>query len=300
MGDKMHDLYADDGTNGLSRDAQQREKAARAIQSAALKRVIGGGVSLDRKNLLARIMLEQKLRNGLLSLLLTFTLLSLVVYSAILESDGPSRIGLMSTLESVFSLDDSLAEIKTLEDLKGYTHSRAQFDCGWSLLNHGNVLPFLCTVLAVPSRPRHRLGRYMKTISSQSRVLQPLSTEYFSEHDGEVKIFNGFSSFAKPQAFDLMDLKARVDTTEWTMTAWVKLESEGGAIVVRKPLGKSKEESRLSCWSWYVGWPYDEFEFGKRTSHTHTRAHTHTHTHTTVSLSFSLRFCLSFTLPLAL
>ena len=126
MGDKMHDLYADDGTNGLSRDDQQREKAARAIQSAALKRVIGGGVSLDRKNLLARIMLEQKLRNGLLSLLLTFTLLSLVVYSAILESDGPSRIGLMSTLESVFSLDDSLAEIKTLEDLKGYTHSRAQ------------------------------------------------------------------------------------------------------------------------------------------------------------------------------
>ena len=126
----------------------------------------------------------------------------------------------------------------------------------------------------------------MKTISSQSRVLQPLSTEYFSEHDGEVKLFDGFSSFSKPQAFNLMDLKARVDTTEWTMTAWVKLESEGGAVVVRKPLGKAKEESRLSCWSWYVGWPYDEFEFGERKSlslslsltHTTTQPHNHTTT----------------------
>lgn len=192
------------------------------IQGAAMKRVIGPDISLDRKNLLTRIVMERDLRNGLLSLMTTLALFSLVVYSAILEGASPARLGLMQTFQSVLSLDDSLAEIKTLDDLQGY----------------------------------------MAQLSRQCRLLQPLSTAYFSEHDGEVKLYDGFSSFAAPQALNLMDLKAKIDTPEWTMTAWVKLESEGGAVVVRKPLGKTKEEKHLSCWSWFVGWPYDKFEFG--------------------------------------
>ena len=83
-----------------------------------------------------------------------------------------------------------------------------------------------------------------------------------SEPDGEVKLFDGFSGFAAPMSLDLMDLKAKIDTPEWTIGAWVQLESEGGAVVVRKPLGKSQEERDLSCWSWYVGWPRDKFEYG--------------------------------------
>ncbi len=77
-----------------------------------------------------------------------------------------------------------------------------------------------------------------------------------------MKLFDGFSGFANPMSLDLMDLKAKVDTPEWTMGAWVQLESEGGAVVVRKPLGKTQQERGLSCWSWYVGWPYDKFEYG--------------------------------------
>jgi hypothetical protein len=106
------------------------------------------------------------------------------------------------------------------------------------------------------------LQEFLGTVSARSRILQPLSSDYFSEHDGEIKIFDGFSSFAAPVPLNVKDLKAKIDTPEWTMTAWVQLETDGGAMIVRKPLGKSKDEQKLSCWSWYVGWPYDKFEYG--------------------------------------
>jgi len=44
--------------------------------------------------------------------------------------------------------------------------------------------------------------------------------------------------------------------------AWVKLPKNGGANILRKSLGKSQAEKDLSCWSWYVGWPSDRFDFG--------------------------------------
>jgi hypothetical protein len=44
--------------------------------------------------------------------------------------------------------------------------------------------------------------------------------------------------------------------------AWVQLRKNGGARILRKPLGKSQAESELSCWSWYVGAPSDHFDFG--------------------------------------
>lgn len=78
-----------------------------------------------------------------------------------------------------------------------------------------------------------------------------------------MKLFEGFSGFAAPVPLDLMDLSAQFDSLEWTMAGWVQLESEGGAVIVRKPLGTTKEEKQLSCWSWYVGYPYDKFEYGE-------------------------------------
>ncbi len=82
--------------------------------------------------------METQLRRGLLSLVLSLLIFSLFVYSAIIENASPARLGLMHTFQSIFSLDDSLADIKTLEDLQDY----------------------------------------MSTLGAQSRILQPISSRY--------------------------------------------------------------------------------------------------------------------------
>jgi hypothetical protein len=177
---------------------------------------------LCRQALVGRLELELATKRGVLQFTLSLLLFIFIVYSAVLEIQAPARLGLLHTFKSIWYLDDALAGIKTLQDLQDY----------------------------------------LRTVNSRSRMLQPLSSDYFSEHDGEVKIFSGFSKFSRPMPLELIDLKAKVDTPEFTMTAWVQLETDGGAVIVRKPLGTSKEVKSLSCWSWYVGWPYDKFEFG--------------------------------------
>ena len=60
--------------------------------------------------------------------------------------------------------------------------------------------------------------------------------------------------------------------------AWIQLDVGGGAYVLRKPLGKTPEEQRLSCWGWYVGMPAERVDFG-------------------LSLPLSLSLSLSLSLP---
>ncbi len=99
-------------------------------------------------------------------------------------------------------------------------------------------------------------------MSARSRLLQPLSSNYFGDAEGEIKVLDGARSFSAPSNLNLRGLSARVDLPEWTMTAWIQLDREGGTNVIRKPLGASLPAKELSCWGWYIGWPSDRFDYG--------------------------------------
>ena len=71
------------------------------------------------------------------------------LYPAPLDT-SPSA-GLRNTYSSVFSLDDSLADIKTKDDL----------------------------------------FEYLGVVSEQARLVQPLSSAYFVEQKGELKLLSG-------------------------------------------------------------------------------------------------------------
>jgi hypothetical protein len=100
-------------------------QAASTIQSAAMRRLIaldshGEPIpELSRKALVGRLELELATKRGLLQFVLSLVLFSLVVYSAVHESTGPARLGLLQTFKSTFHLNDSLAGIKTLA---GHAH----------------------------------------------------------------------------------------------------------------------------------------------------------------------------------
>ena len=145
-----------------------------------------------------------------------------VIWAAIIESQAPVRLGLMNTYKSLFSLDDSLAEIKTIGDLSDY----------------------------------------LKTVSKQARLIQPLSSVYFGEETGQLKILSGLQGFEEKRVLEVAGLAPRVDSPAWSLMAWVQLSKNGGANILRKPLGKSQAEKDLSCWSWFVGRPSDRFDFG--------------------------------------
>ncbi len=219
---KRHDFFAC-GPNGLSPEEARRHKAAISIQNSALKRLVDRGVQLKRSAVLERLKLEAHLMQDMRLLLLCLLMFMLVIASCLAERPGPQRLGLLRTFKQVFYLDDSLSEIKTLKDLQGY----------------------------------------MRTVTEQARLLQPLSDYYFKEPEGEIRVFEGVTGgWTKPLVLNIRDLKPRIDTLEWTLTAWAQLESEGGGYIIRKPLGQTPETRELSCWAWYMGWPQDKFEFG--------------------------------------
>lgn len=147
---------------------------------------------------------------------------AVVIFAAVQEKQGSTRLGLLNTYKSLFSLDDSLAEIKTIDDL----------------------------------------FEYLRLVSSQSRLIQPTSSEYFIETSGELKILKGVHSFDRPEPIEVAALVPRIDSPAFSFMAWVKLPEGGGASIVRKPLGKTPALRGLSCWSWYVGEPADRVTFG--------------------------------------
>jgi len=106
------------------------------------------------------------------------------------------------------------------------------------------------------------LLEYLQVVSDQSRLLLPVSSHYFVEEAGEIKVFQGLQSFVIPLMVEVTSLRPRVDSLAFSIMGWVKLEKAKGANVLRKPLGKSPIEKRLSCWSWYVGMPANRFSFG--------------------------------------
>jgi len=72
----------------------------------------------------------------------------------------------------------------------------------------------------------------------------------------------GLDRFKEMRVLEVEGLEPRVDSPAWSLMAWVQLQKNGGANILRKPLGKSQAERELSCWAWYVGFPSTRFDFG--------------------------------------
>jgi hypothetical protein len=59
-------------------------------------------------------------QRGLRLLLLCLAMFAVVIFSSVIESQSAKRLGLMKSYSTIFSLDDSLADIKTTDDLFDY------------------------------------------------------------------------------------------------------------------------------------------------------------------------------------
>ena len=108
------------------------------------------------------------------------------------------------------------------------------------------------------------LLEYLSTVMKESRKIMPVSSQYFVEEEGEIKVFSGLQSFDAPSFVEVPSLRPRVDSPAFSVMAWVQLEpGTNGANILRKPLGKLANEKHLSCWAWYVGNDAkDAFVFG--------------------------------------
>jgi hypothetical protein len=209
--------------SNLSPDEDRQHRAAIAIQTVAIKRIVGRGFELKREAVVDRLKLESRMQEDLRLMLLCTLQFVLLIAVCLAESAAPLRLGLLKTYTDVFFLDDSLAKIKTLDSLNDY----------------------------------------LSAVSERARMLQPLSDYYFREPEGAIYVFEGMQAFTKPVILNLQDLKPRFDTPEWTLTAWVQFvnrdaEGTSGGYILRKPLGQSPEANALSCWAWYMGYPQDK------------------------------------------
>jgi len=179
--------------------------AATVMQNAALKYLLGQGYVLNNAMLLERLHLELQLQRGLRLLVLCMCMFGVVILAAVQERQGPDRLGLLSTYKSLFHLDDSLAEIKTIDNL---------FD-------------------------------YLRLVSEKSRIIMPTSSVYFAETGGELTVMRGVRSFDKDESVEVADLVPRIDSPAFSFMAWVQLEKGRGGYIVRKPLGTSSPKSLL-------------------------------------------------------
>ena len=84
-------------------------------------------------------------------------------------------------------------------------------------------------------KTQNGLRDFMVNVSKQSQLLMPLSNEYFSTKEGQVLIFEGIREFEDFHTMNVRDLNVNVDIREFTITAWVQYETEGGGNIVRKP-----------------------------------------------------------------
>jgi hypothetical protein len=176
-----------------------------------------------RQPLIDRLQLELDLMRGLRLFFFCALMFGLVIYAANLEKRSSQRLGLLNTYKSIFLLND--------EDLYNKKSNEDFFF-------------------------------YLVELSKQARLLQPLSSEYFIEETGEMKIMQGVRRFLEEETVEVEGLEPAVDSAAFTFMAWVRLKLGAGANVIRKPLGKNAEEKPFSCWGWYVGAPAERFDFG--------------------------------------
>ena len=149
---------------------------------------------------------------GLRLLLLCALMFGLVIYAAKIELRSAQRLGLLNTYTTIFALNpDDLAAMKTPD---------AFFD-------------------------------YLKQLSEQSRLLQPLSSQYFIEETGEMKVMMGVRKFLEEEIVEIEGLEPAIDSAAFSLTAWIKLTPEGGQMLSEsRSGGVRRSRSHAGDGSW--------------------------------------------------
>jgi len=127
-----------------------------------------------------------------------------------------------------------------------------------------------------------------------------VSSDYFMEDEGEIKIWPGLEKFDKPVSIDIKSMRPRVDSPAFSLHAWVQQSSKSNGVpcvgvcahicvcgcvlssmscsysvhvyeirraarqvwILRKPLGSEGAERELSCWGWHVLGEQQRLVFG--------------------------------------
>ena len=241
--------------------------------------------ALRRKLLLERLELERDVYHGARLLLLCLLMFTVVISAAIIESQTSVRLGMsqkhqcckcaierahasigtlflefirrfwvvvvagiLNTYKSLFSLDDSLADIKTRDNLFDYLYLVSEQT---QLIQPGEPR---ASVPLTPILSQHSENEVRECsgpiytsslIATQMWYTHTVSSVYLVEETGELKILSGLRSFHKAEIVEVEGLSPRVDSPSWSMMAWVKLPLNGGATILRKPL---RPLHQLSCW----------------------------------------------------
>jgi hypothetical protein len=217
--------------------ADKEDLAAMVLQRSALKRLLGGGIVLKNEMFLERIHLELQLQRGLRLLLLCMCMFAVVILAAVQERQGPARLGLLDTYKSLFQLDDSLADIQTIDGLFEYLRlvsgSCMSCDC-CADCNHDNTVLIRLAIMSLyvrtevflyvlgPNIHNNILRRpcicvLTDTIpTDQSRLIMPTSSVYFAETSGELSVMRGVRAFQQAESVEVADLAPRIDRSKWT------------------------------------------------------------------------------------
>lgn len=99
----------------------------------------------------------------------------------------------------------------------------------------------------------YQLRDALRVFSENVRTLQVLSSDFFVETEGQLKILSGIKDFSEAQVIEVEGLMPRVDTASFTFSAWVQRNSiDSSGYILRKPLGRGREQS-MSCYGWFIG-----------------------------------------------
>ena len=104
-------------------------------------------------------------------------------------------------------------------------------------------------------RERVYAGKYTPLDDFYQLCWKLITKPVWQEETGELKILSGLREFKGKEILEVQGLEPRVDSPSWSLMAWIQLEKGKGAQILRKPLGKTPNEAKLACWSWYVGEP---------------------------------------------
>ena len=74
------------------------------LQRCALKKLLGGKHRFKTESLIERIQLELKLMRGLRLLALCLCMFAVVIFAAVQERQGSTRLGLLNTYSSLFQV----------------------------------------------------------------------------------------------------------------------------------------------------------------------------------------------------
>ena len=176
-------------------------------------------------------------------------------------------------------------EVLTLSERSALPHSTQVLD-GWlNFVNSLLLFMLIAIVLLIEQRASEKFGvltslkrtlglerladirtaaefnDYIYFASERGRSMQPLSSNYFDDEHGTIKLIKGEPAKLGASGMLRMAADPRI-LTNFSISAWTRVAQPGGSgYIVRKPLSTQPSERALNCWAWHTG-TTPHFAFG--------------------------------------